>query len=186
MGCCIIGVITWFAFLSCWVSPLAVFEFVLHAACRVVSCSVLSGLWGAMGCAPVGGLARALPPSGVYLLGGFGGTLLVVSILGVVCDCSLWSVLGSGGVLMVPAGGINGSFGGRLRRQASAAGFGGRLRRHFACGFDFTRFCSPEGVINGFCGLGIALSRPLGSLWAVPGAEGSAHPRHGFDFRHSL
>ena len=105
MGCCIIGVITWFTFLSCWVSPLAVFEFVLHTACRVVSCSVLSGLWGGLWAVlRVGGLARALPPSGVYLLGGFGGTLLVVSILGVVCDCSLWSVLGSGGVLMVPAG----------------------------------------------------------------------------------
>ena len=111
MGCCIIGVITWFTFLSCWVSPLAVFEFVLHTACRVVSCSVLSGLWGGLWAVlRVGGLARALPPSGVYLLGGFGGTLLVVSILGVVCDCSLWSVLGSGGVLMVPAGAM-GPFG---------------------------------------------------------------------------
>ena len=61
MGCCIIGVITWFAFLSCWVSPLAVFEFVLHAACRVVSCSVLSGLWGAMGCAPGRRLGAGAP-----------------------------------------------------------------------------------------------------------------------------
>ena len=68
---------------------------------RVRSFLGCGGLWAVL---RVGGLARALPPSGVYLLGGFGGTLLVVSILGVVCDCSLWSVLGSGGVLMVPAG----------------------------------------------------------------------------------
>ena len=119
---------------------------------RVRSFLGCGGLWAVL---RVGGLARALPPSGVYLLGGFGGTLLVVSILGVVCDCSLWSVLGSGGVLMVPAGAMDpfwhggGPFrvvGGRglwavskaegsVRMhswglswwQASVAGFGGRL-----------------------------------------------------------
>ena len=116
---------------------------------RVRSFLGCGGLWAVL---RVGGLARALPPSGVYLLEGFGGTLLVVSILGVVWDCGLWSVLGSGGVFMVPAGamdpfwhgggpfrvvggvGLVGCVQGRglgahaFRGFILVAGFGGRLR----------------------------------------------------------
>ena len=48
----------------------------------------LSGLWGVLWAVPkVGGLARACPFLGFILLVGFGGTFLVVSILGVVYDC---------------------------------------------------------------------------------------------------
>ena len=46
------------------------------------------GLWGVLWAVPkVGGLARACPFLGFILLVGFGGTFLVVSILGVVYDC---------------------------------------------------------------------------------------------------
>ena len=45
----------------------------------------------------------------------------------------------------------------------------GGLQWRSTCG---GRFCSPEGVINGFCGL--ALLRLRGSLWAVSKVESSA------------
>ena len=101
---------------------------------RVRSFLGCGGLWAVL---RVGGLARALPPSGVYLLGGFGGTLLVVSILGVVCDCSLWSVLGSGGVLMVPAGAMDPFWHGggpfRVVGGGGACGLCPRPRARCAC-----------------------------------------------------
>ena len=63
-----------------------------------------------MGCVQSRGIgARAPLPPRFILLGGFGGTLLAVLILGMVCivyDCHLWPVLqcwgGGGGLLIVP------------------------------------------------------------------------------------
>ena len=68
---------------------------------------VLRGFWpfpgcgggGLGGCVQGRGLGAHASPSGFFLLGGFGGTLLVVSVLGIVYDCHLLLLLESWGVI---------------------------------------------------------------------------------------
>ena len=64
---------------------------------------VLRGFWPfpgcgsgrLVGCVQVGGSAPMPRLPGFFLLGGFSGTLLVVSVLGIVYDCHLLLLLGS-------------------------------------------------------------------------------------------
>ena len=87
----------------------------------------------------------------ILLLVGFSGALLVVLVLGMVCDCPLWLLLRSWEGLLVVSVGAMGLFwpgmalsglcprSGAWRVRASPSGIypAGGLERHFSCGLSF-------------------------------------------------
>ena len=113
---------------------------------------------GLMGCVQSRGIgARAPLPPRFILLGGFGGTLLAVLILGMVCivyDCHLWPVLQCWGGVINSSSVYYGFFlywewsfqfcGGayglclKSRAQRTRLSYpAGKLQWHFTCGFKF-------------------------------------------------
>ena len=87
----------------------------------------------------------------ILLLVGFSGALLVVLVLGMVCDCPLWLLLRSWVGLLVVSVGAMGLFwpgvalsglcprsgAWRVRASPSRIYPAGGLERHFTCGLSF-------------------------------------------------